>query len=96
MKKVRCERRLNAIVNRLNKTKTERKNVDFREAKEKRDAAERAELKQLEKERQLQLEREKKERQELAKQKSYSTVFANASNTRSNKDCVEDLEDDFM
>lgn len=83
-------------MNRLNKTKTERKKVDFREERERRDAEERAELKRIEKERQLEMEKEKKERQELAKQKSYDQVFANASNLRTNKDYVENLEDDFM
>lgn len=95
MKKVRCEKRINSIVNRLNKTKTERKKVDFREEKEKRDAIEREKQRRQEKEEQLRLEREKKERQELAKQKSYDTVFANAA-MKTNKDPVEDLEDDFM
>lgn len=95
VKKVRCERRINSIVNRLNKTKTERKQVDFREEKEKRDAIEREKLRKLEKENQMRLEREKKERQELAKQKSYDAVFANAA-MKTNKDPVEDLEDDFM
>lgn len=95
VKKVRCEKRINTIINRLNKTKTERKKVDFREEKEKREAAERAELKRLEKERIMKLEKEKKEREELAKQKSYDSVFAKAE-MKTNKDVTPDLEEDFM
>lgn len=82
-------------MNRLNRTKTERKKVDFREEKEKRDAVEREKLRKLEKENTMRLEREKKERQELAKQKSYDQVFAKAA-MKTNKDPVEDLEEDFM
>ena len=82
-------------MNRLNKTKTERKKVDFREEKEQRDSAERAVLKKIEKERLMKEAKEKKERQESAKQKSYDTVFANATKS-TNKDANTDLEDDFM
>lgn len=65
--------------------------------KEERDAIERAELKKAEKLERERLEKEKKERIEIAKQRSYDTVFATATNKVCNKDSTaEDLEEDFM
>ena len=41
VKKVRVEKRENPIINRLNKTKVEKENVDFRSQREERDSKER-------------------------------------------------------
>ena len=41
VKKIRVEKRENAIINRLNKTKVEKEHVDFRTQREERDAKER-------------------------------------------------------
>lgn len=90
---IKVEKRINEIVNRLNKTKEE-KFPDLREAKEDRDRQERNEQKKLMKERQ------EKEKQEIMKNKkekelrSYDSLFDDVEmQTNQNND---DDSDDFM
>lgn len=97
---VRVEKRINEIVNRLNKTKVERK-PDLKAEREAVNAAERAERKQQlrEKKRREELERLDKERQ--AELRSYKGLMV-AENMTSNKQVasgsksLQELEDDFM
>ncbi|OAY54309.2 coiled-coil domain-containing protein 25 isoform X1 [Manihot esculenta] len=97
---VRVEKRINEVVNRLNKTKVER-NTDLKAEKEAVNAAERAERKlQLrDKKRQEEMERLEKERQ--AEIRSYKGLMVSEKMT-SNKQIAADnkslqeLEDDFM
>ncbi|XP_022976647.1 coiled-coil domain-containing protein 25-like [Cucurbita maxima] len=97
---VRVEKRINDIVNRLNRTKVERK-PDLKAEREAVNAAERAERKQhlREKKRREELERLEKERQ--AELRSYKGLMVSEKMT-SNKQIaatsksLEELEDDFM
>ncbi|WCJ29826.1 Coiled-coil domain-containing protein 25 [Euphorbia peplus] len=97
---VRVEKRLNDVVNRLNRTKVERK-PDLKAEKEAVHAAERAERKLLlrDKKRREDMERMEKERQ--AEIRSYKGLMVSEKMT-SNKDIasgtksLQELEDDFM
>ncbi|XP_027355806.1 coiled-coil domain-containing protein 25 isoform X3 [Abrus precatorius] len=97
---VRVEKRINEIVNRLNKTKVERK-PDLKAEREAVNAAERAERKQIlrEKKRREELERLEKDRQ--AELRSYKGLMV-AENMTSNKEIasgsksLQELEEDFM
>lgn len=87
------EKRRNDIVNRLNKTKTERF-PDFREEREKRDAAQR-EMEKAERRRQNELEKERqKQRQKEEELKSYRSLLQSEKMT-SNYDNGND-SDEFM
>nr|AFK38434.1 unknown [Lotus japonicus] len=97
---VRVEKRINEIVNRLNKTKVER-TPDLKAEREAVNAAERAERKQhlREKKRREEMERLEKERQ--SELRSYKGLMV-AENMTSNKDIasgsksLQELEEDFM
>ncbi|XP_013621276.1 coiled-coil domain-containing protein 25-like isoform X2 [Brassica napus] len=97
---IRVEKRVNEIVNRLNKTKVER-TPDFRAEREAVNAAERAERKHhlREKKKHEEIERLEKERQ--ADMRSYKGLMVTDKMT-SNKDIassnksLQELEDDFM
>jgi DNA primase catalytic subunit len=69
VKKVKVERRINEIVNRLNKTKTEQLNVDFRGQREERDRKEREDQKAVQREIKQKEKEEEKRKQELAEQR---------------------------
>ncbi|RXH72646.1 hypothetical protein DVH24_012330 [Malus domestica] len=97
---VRVEKRINEVVNRLNRTKVERK-PDLKAEREAVNAAERAERKQFlrDKKRREEMERLEKERQlEL---RSYKGLM-NSENMTSNKQIastnksLQELEEDFM
>ncbi|XP_057799634.1 uncharacterized protein LOC131015299 isoform X2 [Salvia miltiorrhiza] len=97
---VRVEKRINEIVNRLNRTKVER-TPDLKAEREAVNAAERAERKQQlrEKKRREELDRLEKERQ--AELRSYKNLMV-AEKMTSNKDIastnksLQELEEDFM
>ncbi|KAI6681533.1 hypothetical protein NL676_035414 [Syzygium grande] len=97
---VRVEKRLNDVVNRLNRTKVERK-PDLKAEREAVNAAERAERKQQirDKKRREEMERLEKERQ--AELRSYKGLMV-AENMTSNKQIasanksLQELEEDFM
>ncbi|KAG2691808.1 hypothetical protein I3843_08G024400 [Carya illinoinensis] len=97
---VRVEKRVNEIVNRLNRTKVERK-PDLKAEREAVGAAERAERKQQlrDKKRREEMERLEKERQ--AELKSYKGLMV-SENMTSNKQIaatsksLQELEEDFM
>ncbi|PKU75412.1 hypothetical protein MA16_Dca020481 [Dendrobium catenatum] len=99
---VRVEKRVNEIVNRLNKTKVER-NPDLKGIAEREavNAAERAEKKQLlrEKKRREEMERLEKERQsELRSYKGLMVSEKMTSNKQiaSTNKSLQELEEDFM
>ncbi|KAF5797969.1 putative NFACT, RNA-binding domain-containing protein [Helianthus annuus] len=97
---VRVEKRINEVVNRLNRTKVERK-PDLKAEREAVNAAERAERKQLlrDKKRREEMERLEKERQ--AEVRSYKNLMV-ADKMTSNKEIastqksLQELEEDFM
>ncbi|TMW99959.1 uncharacterized protein [Solanum lycopersicum] len=97
---VRVEKRINEIVNRLNRTKVERK-PDLKAEREAVNAAERAERKQQlrEKKRREDMDRLEKERQ--AEMRSYKNLMV-ADKMTSNKDIasanksLQEMEEDFM
>ncbi|XP_037067992.1 coiled-coil domain-containing protein 25-like [Pollicipes pollicipes] len=91
--KIRLEKRINEIVNRLNKTKREEK-PDFRFEREERDRRERNEKKaEFKKQQEIEKVLEKK-REEEAKLRSYDSLMQSANMT-SNMDAGND-SDDFM
>lgn len=59
-------KKLNDVINRLNKTKREEKDVDFRAAREKRDSREREDKKKSLKEKEARDKEEEKKRKEEA------------------------------
>ncbi|CAG0919739.1 unnamed protein product [Notodromas monacha] len=93
VKKVRVAKRINEIVNRLNKTKVERK-VDLQALREERDRKEREERKEglrKQKEQEKEMEKEKMQQAEL---RSYSTLMK-SENMTTNRDDGND-SDEFM
>ncbi|CAO2825917.1 unnamed protein product [Amaranthus hypochondriacus] len=97
---VRVEKRINEIVNRLNKTKVERK-PDFQAEREAYSAAEKAERKAYLREKKRREEMEKLEKERQAETRSYKNLMVSDKMT-SNKQIaageksVQELEDDFM
>lgn len=93
VRKMRVERRINEVVNRLNKTKIE-EHPNFQQQREERDALERQDRKKIAREHK---EREKdmmKKKQEEAEMKSYSSLHKPEKMT-TNYDDNND-SDDFM
>merc|ERR1712183_829856 len=95
VKTVHVEKRINEIVNRLNKTKVE-KHPDLAKEKEDRDAEERKKQKKVAR---LQMEEERLRLQKLkeeAELRSYTTLF-NSEDMCSNNQGGDDSDDsDFM
>ncbi|KAK9100978.1 hypothetical protein Scep_024408 [Stephania cephalantha] len=97
---VRVEKRINEIVNRLNKTKVERK-PDLRAERESVNASERAERKVQLREKKRREEMERLEKEKQAELRSYKGLMVSEKMT-SNKQIaaenksLQELEDDFM
>lgn len=93
VRKVRVERRINEIINRLNRTKTQSE-PKFRDEREARDAEERRKQKlQMKKDKELDKEKQK-EHEEQAKLRRYESLMQ-SDLMNSNKDDGND-SDDFM
>lgn len=93
VRKIRVEKRLNDTVNRLNRTKTEA-HPDFRAERERRDALEREDQKQVMRSRRdadKEAERRRKEESEL---RSYSSLMSSDKMKTNHDDGNE--SDDFM
>ncbi|KAF6201189.1 hypothetical protein GE061_005636 [Apolygus lucorum] len=90
--KIKVAKRINEIVNRLNKTKKE-ENPDFRALREARDAREREDKKRLLRELQAKQKEEERRREEEAELRSYTTLMKPELMT-SNRDGND--SDDFM
>lgn len=93
VRKMRVEKRINDIVNRLNRTKRE-EHPDFRAEREKRDAEERADKKRIAREIREQEKEEEKRRKEEAEVRSYNSLMK-LENMTTNYDAGND-SDDFM
>lgn len=93
VRKMRVEKRINEIVNRLNKTKIET-HPDFRTEREARDASERQDKKKVIKELQTREKEAERKRLEDAQTKSYASLHKEEKMT-SNYDANND-SDDFM
>ncbi|XP_051137215.1 uncharacterized protein LOC127255624 [Andrographis paniculata] len=97
---VKVEKRINEIINRLNKTKVER-TPDLKAEREAVNAAERAERKQHLREKKRREELEKLEKERQAELRSYKHLMV-ADKMTSNKDVasttksLQELEEDFM
>lgn len=92
VRKIKVNKRINEIINRLNKTKRE-EHPNFREEREKRDIKEREDKKKLlreQKEQEKELEKKRKEEAEL---RSYTTLMK-SENMTLNTDGYD--SDDFM
>jgi len=95
VKNIIVEKKINEILNRLNKTKTETEFEDFRALREARDDKERQNEK---KKQQLQKQREKEEekvKEEQASLRSYDSLMSE-DNMKTNRDIMLDDDDDFM
>jgi hypothetical protein len=92
VRKMRVEKRINEVVNRLNKTKIET-HPDFRAEREARDAAERQDKKKVLKEQKDREKEAERRRMDEAETKSYSSLHRNMETT--NYDENND-SDDFM
>ncbi|XP_022798863.1 coiled-coil domain-containing protein 25-like isoform X2 [Stylophora pistillata] len=90
---IKVEKRINEIVNRLNKTKEE-KFPNLREEREERDRLEREDGKQKLREQRQREKEEEKRRKEEAALRSYDSLM-DSGKMKSNKDAESD-EDDFM
>uniref|UniRef100_A0A224XPC9 Coiled-coil domain-containing protein 25 n=1 Tax=Panstrongylus lignarius TaxID=156445 RepID=A0A224XPC9_9HEMI len=92
VRKLRVAKRINEVVNRLNKTKRE-EHPDFRAEREARDAREREDNKRIQRELREKQKEEEKRKKEEAELRSYSTLMK-PENMTSNKDGND--SDDFM
>lgn len=93
MRKIRVAKRVNEIINRLNKTKIE-SHPDLRAEREQRDREEREDKKKL-----LRAQKEKEKEEEARRKKeaelrSYSTLFKTENMTSNRNDGYD--SDDFM
>ncbi|KAL3498405.1 hypothetical protein ACH5RR_041137 [Cinchona calisaya] len=97
---VKVEKRINEIVNRLNRSKVER-NPDLKAEREEVNAAERAERKHQLREKKRREEMERLEKEQQAESRSYKNLMV-ADKMTSNKDVastnktLQELEEDFM
>lgn len=72
---IKVEKRINAIVNRLDKTKVEKTDVDFRGQREERDRKEREDKKAIQRELKQKEKEEAKRKEEASKLRSYEAVM---------------------
>ncbi|XP_024875813.1 coiled-coil domain-containing protein 25 [Temnothorax curvispinosus] len=94
VRKIHVAKRVNTIVNRLNKTKRSEQ-VNFCAEREQRDRNEREDKKKLLREQKEKEKAEEKRRQEEAEIRSYNSLF-NTSNMTSNTETSGYDSDDFM
>ncbi|XP_076167544.1 coiled-coil domain-containing protein 25 [Ptiloglossa arizonensis] len=94
VRKIQVFKRINDIVNRLNKTKR-LEQVNFRAEREQRDRNEREDKKKLMREQKEKEKAEEKRRKEDAEMRSYNSLF-NTSNMISNTENSGYDSDDFM
>lgn len=95
VRKAKVEKRINAIINRLEKTKVSIDKVDLRSEREDRDKKERAKVHQSSKEQKQKEKEEQKKREEAKRLQSYETVMR-SENMTSNREVNSNLDDDFM
>ncbi|KAH7646358.1 coiled-coil domain-containing protein 14 [Dermatophagoides farinae] len=93
VRSISVQKRINEIVNRLNKTKVVKNNVDLRQEREERDRKERNKEKDIQREIRLREKEETKRREEAAKLRSYDYVMK-TENMKTNEDGYD--SDDFM
>ncbi|XP_012259504.2 coiled-coil domain-containing protein 25 [Athalia rosae] len=94
VRKMRVAKRLNAIVNRLNKTKKEEQ-PNFRAERENRDRSEREDKKKLLRDQKEKEKAEEKKRQDEAEMRSYNSLFSSNNMTTNTENTGYD-SDDFM
>lgn len=95
VRKAKVEKRINTIINRLEKTKVIIENVDLRGQREERDTKERTKQHQSIKEQKQREKEEQKKKEEFKRMQSYETVMKPDKMT-SNKEVNQNLDDDFM
>ncbi|XP_046746766.1 coiled-coil domain-containing protein 25 isoform X1 [Diprion similis] len=94
VRKMRVAKRLNTVVNRLNKTKRE-EHPNFQAERENRDRNERDDKKKLLREQKENEKAEEKKRQEEAEMRSYNSLFSPNNMTTNTENTGYD-SDDFM
>ncbi|XP_021735516.1 coiled-coil domain-containing protein 25-like [Chenopodium quinoa] len=97
---VRVEKRINEVVNRLNRTKVER-TPDFKAEREAYGAAEKAERKALLREKKRREEMDRLEKERVAEMRSYKNLMVSDKMTSnkqiaSGEKSLQELEEDFM
>ena len=93
VRNIMIEKKINDVINRLNKTKVE-KEPDFRAMREERDAVERRKQRKIQDEQKLEKRKQDQLKHEQEEIRSYTTLMV-AENMTSNVDSPID-EDDFM
>lgn len=97
VRKVKVEKRINAIINRLQKTKRVVDRVDFRGEREERDRKEREKRHQLMREQKQREKEESRKKEELERLNSYNEVLEPVKlKTNKDHDPDQDIDDDFM
>lgn len=96
VKKTHVEKRINEIINRLNKTKVDNPNVDLMVEKEDRDREERNEQKKIMKQQREEERLEIQKRKDEKEMKSYKTLFEDDIDMASNQNNSGNESDDFM
>ncbi|XP_031777278.1 coiled-coil domain-containing protein 25 [Nasonia vitripennis] len=94
VRKIHVAKRLNTVINRLNKTKRSAE-VNFRAEREQRDRSEREDKKKLLRDQKEKEKAEEKRRQEEAEMRSYNSLFSSSSMTSNTENTGYD-SDDFM
>lgn len=94
VRKMRVEKRINEVVNRLNKTKIET-HPDFQAEREARDGAERQDKKKVLRDQEARKKEAEKKRLEDSEMKSYSSLHQTGKMSTTNYDDAND-SDDFM
>nr|CAG4644387.1 EOG090X0G3O [Lepidurus arcticus] len=94
VRKIRVDKRVNEIVNRLNKTKEEKK-LDFRLLREERDREEREDKKRILREQKEREKEDERKRQDDAEFRSYDRLMK-ADYMKTNKEDSANDSDDFM
>lgn len=95
VRKAKVEKRINAVINRLEKTKVVIDKVDLRGQREDRDKKERARQHQSIKEQKQKEKEEQRKKEEHKRLQSYETVMQSEKMT-SNKEVSSNIDDDFM
>jgi len=95
VKSLIVDKKFNEVINRLNKTKTEDKEENFRAIREARDQKERATQKQIQAEQKQREKEEEKRKQEERSLRSYDSLMSE-DKMQSNRDNLDLSDDDFM
>ena len=96
VKYLTVEKRINAVINRLEKTKIVKNNVDLRAEREERDKKERAKQHKILKEQKRREKEELDRKEEQKRLQSYESVMKSDKMTSNKELTGQNIDDDFM